>query len=301
MQVVIDSDVNRILVLGAGSSVGYGLPAWKELGKMISEELNNDKTDTYKHKDSIRNWISKVGDCKKYKTIDECIKEESSSKEFHSDGPEIENEIFLAIKNTFLRLYKENPEEWIMVLNEKILRDKKSSHETKLAFINYNYDNVLEKNFLNFSYLSEKQRLVNRERLEELSDHRVTALFPHGNFHLSDKVNPHGHISKVSNTFKSFDKKFVDAVSCHESEPHYISKSGYATYSSKLYILGLSGGLQVNLDRINFDHLINEVHITIHNKNYKDELIDYLCKKYKKDPSSIKVYDSCRDLIEKCF
>lgn len=68
---------------------------------------------------------------------------------------------------------------WIRALNKKILSN---NLESKLAFINYNYDDVLERNLLDFSYLPAKHRILNyAPRLERLSKAAIDVFYPHGN------------------------------------------------------------------------------------------------------------------------
>jgi hypothetical protein len=67
--------------------------------------------------------------------------------------------------------------------------------------------------------------------------------------------------------------------------------------------LGLGGGLEVNLDNIDFNNSVSEIHITIKNNNKQDseKVINFLTEKFKILPSEIKIYKSCDDLIDNCF
>jgi hypothetical protein len=293
----LNNNIEYVLVLGAGASVDYGLPTWRNLSLLVKEKIGKDTEKRYQYKKEILDWIDKVGEKKKYKTIDECIKEESASKEYHSNGHEIENELFLVMKDIFNEIYKEQDNGWIRALNEKILLNKGNGLEHKIAFINYNYDNVLDKNFLIYTYLPQKHQLFNyRERLEALSKSVVKVLHPHGTFSSTSEHSP--RLYKVINTMKSGNEKYLNVVSCFESEGHSIGKD----YGSlKLYILGLGGGLQINLNNMAFRNLVSEIHVTIKNTDEKDKIINFLSKRYNVPTTEINVYTTCKELIEKCF
>ena len=137
MKFGLNEKINHILVLGAGASSDYGLPVWKDLNISIKEKINKDTGNYYQHKKEILSWMDKVGEKKDYYTIDECIQKESVSKNCHSNGHEIENQIFLIIRDIFDEVYKENNDGWIRKLNEKILHNKEVSLEHTMTFINY--------------------------------------------------------------------------------------------------------------------------------------------------------------------
>lgn len=290
--------IDSILILGAGSSVDYGLPTWKDLDVLIRDRISKDSENYYKHKKEILAWIDKVGSENVYKTIDQCIKDESISPDYHSTGPDIENEIFYILKEIFIENYQEPLTGWIKKLNNKILSNRKKELAQKIAFINYNYDNVLNKNFLNFDYLPSKQRIFTyKEEIKELAHKRVLALYPHGNLFLEES-SP--HIEVIVNTIKSGNSKFLDAVSCYESKKCSIGKE-YDKRPINLYILGLGGGLAINLANLEFNDPIKEIHVTIKNAELKDEIVGILVKRFSKQPEEIKIYESCDELIEECF
>lgn len=288
----------HILILGAGASVDYSLPVWGNLSNLIRNKVNNDKESKYGNKKEILNWLNKIGDDKKYKTIDECIKFESVSKEYHDNGADIENEIFAIIKDVFDEVYLGNDEGWILKLNEKIRENKEARIGQKLFFINYNYDDVLDKNFLNFDYLPEKLKELNyRIRLEELSRLKINCFHPHGFFKSNLLDSDSNHIVKMARTIKSNNKKYIDAVSCYESDEHTLT----GQENLNLYILGLGGGLETNLNNIKFENPISEIHITIKNEKMKDKMINFLSDKFKIAPMEIKIYKDCNDLIDNYF
>src|SRR3989338_6855626 len=184
MNFALSSNIRHIFILGAGASVDYGLPTWKELD----------------------NLIKKIGEDGKYKTIDECIMLESVSKDYHNNGHEIEDEIFKIIKDVFEEVYRENGTGWIRQLNEIIKDNKNMGLENNIAFVNYNYDNVLDKNFLNFDYLPTKYKLFNfKDRLGILSKVEISCLYPYGYFP-SEYNSPYIH--KEAETIKSNNKAF---------------------------------------------------------------------------------------------
>lgn len=296
MTIQLNKSVKNIFVLGAGASVDYGLPVWKDLSNLLVEKVSEDAKDNYKHKKEILEWLEKVGENKAYETIDKCIRDESLLRQY-PESPDIENEIFSAIKNIFGKLYKKNDNGWINILNEKILINR--GLESSLAFINFNYDDILEKNFLNFSYLHPKQRLYNyRPRLATLSNIGVTALYPHGKFFENQDEESHIFIKKE--TMKSHQKVHLDVVSCYESNKHTIVYNDLSDAPFELYLMGLGGGLRINLNNIVFPrNPISTVHVTIKDPAKKDEVIGFLTNKYK--TAEIKIYYKCDDLVKKVF
>lgn len=298
MEFTLGHNRKYVFILGAGASVDYGLPTWKELNNLIKTKIENDKNDQYKYKKEILDWLNKIGDDKTYKTIDECITRESVSKNYHENGHEIEDEIFRIVKDVFEEVYRENETGWIRKLNDKIKDSESMSLENRIAFINYNYDNVLDKNFLNFDYLPKKYKFFNnKDRLDILSSVKISCLYPHGYFS-SEYNSPYIH--KEAETIKSSNKEFIDTVSCYESKKHNV-----VTYNSvqkmSLYILGLGGGLEINLNNIHFNNKISEIYITIKNKEREDQVTNFLSNKFKIPPTEIKAYKDCGDLIVNCF
>ncbi len=291
MQIGLDENVQTILVLGAGASTDYGLPAWKDLGNLIKKELDNDSKGKYKYKKEISEWVDKVGDKKIYDTIDKCITNESFSPKY-PNSPKIENELFIMMESIFLKKYKENNNGWIKILNDKILIKK--SLENSLAFVNFNYDDILEKNFLIFDYLHQKAKeLTYNLRLQKLSSVMVRALYPHGKFSRDQE----SHLSIEMQTIKSGHNEYLDAVSCYEGEKHLLYKQ---SGKFELLILGLGGGLKYNLDKISFPYNdISSIQVTVTDSGKNKEIIDFLSNRYK--TNEIKVYHDCNELITKRF
>lgn len=299
MKFYLDNNKQHVFILGAGASVDYGLPIWQGLNNLIKTKIENDINNQYKYKKEILDWLDKIGDDKKYKTIDECIARESISKDYHDNGHEIENEIFRIIKDIFEEIYRKNEAGWIRQLNEKIKNNESMRLEDRLAFINYNYDDVLDKNFLNFEYLPAKSKLFNyKDRLEALSHVKINCLYPHGFFPLEHN-SP--YIIKEAETIKGNNKAFINVVSCYESKKHLISYYNNLNRKISLYILGLGSGLEINLDNINFENKISEIHITIKNKERENQIINFLIDKFKLSLMEIKIYKDCEDLISNCF
>lgn len=290
-----------MLILGAGASVEYGLPVWLELSGTIIEKLDKDLSQKYEYKEEIKAWLDKIGEEKQYSTLDECIQKESVTKEYHDNGEEIENEIFLILKEIFAEKYSDLDDGWINVLNDKILHQNTKKLENKIAFISYNYDDVLDKNYLNFNYLPSKHRRINyRPELDRLSEVSASVLYAHGNLFPEEEFEYSSNLERSINTIKSDDPYFVDAVSCYESKGHVVS-SYYKDSKIKLYILGLGGGLKINLGNIHFDPEVTELHVTIRDEKSKKSILSFLSEKYGITESEIRVYASCKELIEKNF
>jgi hypothetical protein len=204
------------------------------------------------------------------------------------------------IKNIFNNSYQEATDGWIKKLNQKVL-DKNSIHlEHKIVFINYNYDHVLDDNFLNYEYLPTKHsRLTYKPRLQNLSRVSVKTLCPHGTLFPKSELKRTSHLEKYCETIKTDDTELLDAVSCYESKTH--SVKGYSYGERKLYILGLGGGLKINFSNINFELPVSEIHVTVKDKKYLTDIVNFLAEKFNLPVTGIKVYDTCKDLIEKCF
>lgn len=92
---------------------------------------------------------------------------------------------------------------------------------------------------------------------------------------------------------------YINAVSCYESYRHNVKK--YGNGSIKLYILGLGGGLKINLDNINFMNPISEIHVTIKDTSIKNSVTRFLNEKYNFPEAEIRIYDTCEELVKKCF
>ena len=287
------------MLLGAGASVDYGLPVWKDLASLIKEEINKDHGSLYQYKKEILAWIEKVGENKEYPTIDQCLQSESVSSEYHTNGLEIENQILLIIKNIFTKLYKENDGGWIRKLNTKILQ--RPGLVNKMVFVNYNYDDVLEKNLLNFDHLPQKHKIINhRERLDTLAHARIHALYPHGNLFSKAELPSPSHVARQMQTMKSGVGNYVDAVSCYESDSHNISTDSYIP-EVNLYLLGLGGGLEINLTNLVFEVPVSKIYVTIRDVSIKDRVLKFLSDKFEIPVDELVVYGTCADLIDNCF
>lgn len=300
---------NKIFILGAGSSVEYGLPTWSSLNKLIEDYLVKNPDSEFKSE--ILNWISLVGVGKKYDTIDKCIYEESTSRKYKENGTLIENKIFDILEEIFRKIYKENDFWWISLLNEKI-RKKSGINIGDIFFINYNYDSVLSNNILNFSYLTQKQRLIDRVRLDEIEliskkpeHYRIPCLYPHGRFEFGEN----NYLYERIDTIKNHDYTMSQWVSCYDGKEHTIA---FSHPENNLYILGLGGGLKINLKKLIFQDNINiaNIYITVRKekntpeKDYqknKNEVIDFLVSHYGIQKEKVYVFNDCAELIEKCF
>lgn len=302
MSFIVPSETKHLLILGAGSSVDYGLPIWVDLSNLIQKKLEENEEGKYVYKEEILAWINKVGEKKEYATIDECVYEESVSEAYSSNGDEVENEIFSIIKEIFKELYRENNLGWIKTLNEKILSSPDLKLEGSLSFISYNYDDVLDKNLLNYKHLPRKQlRWTYKTSLEHLSESDLPVLYAHGNLYSEEELDKNSHVSRCIETMKTGDENVLDVVTCFESNKHSVRRYDFSRGGINLYILGLGGGLQMNLNNITLEMPVSQIHVTIREESKRADIIKYLSEKYKKTPAEINVYDSCEDLIKKCF
>lgn len=295
------SRIEHILILGAGASVSYGLPTWKDLCPLMRAKITKDSEGVYSHREEILEWIDKVGEGRAYDTLDRCIEVESASAKYHLNGHVIENQIFLLIRDIFVERYKQPDGSWIRGLNENMRLHQDEHLEHKIAFINYNYDDVLERNFLDFTYLPAKKRIFNsKERLEELQGVLAPGLYPHGSLFLEEEKDRPMRVYKYLKTMKTGNPDYFNAVSCYESERHSVERA-YGKAAAKLYILGLGGGLQVNLGNVDWKIPISEIHVTIKDTKTQNSIIKFLSEKYAFPEGEIKIYPSCEELINSCF
>lgn len=313
MKKSLGNEKNKIFILGAGASVDYGLPVWSDLALLIKNYLESEKGRSNQYKKEILEWLDLIGEDKKYKTLDECIYNESSSSKYKENGQDIEFEIFRILKETFSTLYKKEIS-WIKNLNEKI-RKQEGVDWRNLFFINYNYDNVLADNILDFNYLSKTEReRIYRDRISNLdyirhhqSYEKIPCLYPHGLFEYSDR----GFLNEESDTINSHDDSIPKTVSCYHSKPHEINFS-VNSQGVDLYILGLGGGLEINFNNMTFSDVskIKNIHITIRpspdrskqeNDKHKKDVIEFLKEKFNLPEENIKSHEDCISLIEDCF
>lgn len=292
---VFNTGYNKnIFILGAGASKDYGLPLWGELSEMIVQEIEKPDSSTYKNKRQIMEWVEMVGKGKKYTTIDACIEKESIAEGYHEDGHEIENELFCAMGNVLKNAYVDNPSGWVRLLNERIRFADPFDLHSSMVFINYNYDDVLDRNLLDYSHVPAKHRTLKYvDKLSSLNQTTVQCFHPHGYFPVSGKT----HLKKSSKTMKTGKQGFVDVVSCYESEPHKIS--GEYFVERTLNIMGLGGGLEINLKNLDFKSLkIEKINVTVHDPNKENEVCQFLSKYFELPVENITVYKDCGSLIE---
>lgn len=316
MKNILGKEKNKVFILGAGASVDYGLPVWGSLGSLVKDYLDSEKGKDNIYKKEILEWLDLIGEDKMYDSIDECIYKETSSIKYKENGQEIEFEIFLILKVIFRELYNKETSydketSWIKKLNEKI-RKKEGIDWGDLFFVNYNYDSVLADNILDFSYLSktERERLY-RERLNSLHKnvfhHKIPCFHPHGLFNFSST----SYLNEESDTINSHDVSIPNTVSCYHGKKHEIVFSGHSRYVN-LYILGLGGGLKINLDNLIFNNVtnINNIYITIRrnsnktkqeNEIAKRDIINFLKEKFGLEEDNIKSYEDCVSLIDETF
>lgn len=301
MKLTINPKTEHVFILGAGSSVEYGLPVWKDLPELITKRVDARYDPKSEYVKEIGLWIGSVGENKKYKTIDECMYKESRAKEFHDNGLTIENIIFEQIKYIFDSSYKRNKDGWISKLNSKII--KEVGLENKIFFINFNYDKVLDENILNFDYLSEKERKVDYyNRIYHLSGAFLKSHYPHGTLFSVKDVESSVKLIRENKTNKSHLTGYMNAVSCYESQTHsYEISEGNVVTPLKLYIMGLGGGLNLNIGRLDFKNKISEIHVTIRDNSKKDEITTFLASKFNLPKTEIKTYYDCDELIENAF
>ena len=313
MNITLGKEKNKIFILGAGASVDYGLPVWANLSSLISDYLGGETGKSSQYKKEISEWLDLVGEDKKYKTLDECIYYESSSLKYKENGQDIEFEIFFILKGIFEKLYKKK-ESWIKNLNEKI-RKKEGVDWYNLFFINFNYDNVLADNILDYSYLSKTEReRIYRSRIIELNGilnlsawQRIPCMHPHGLFDFSGR----GFLYEQSDTINNHDDSLLQAVSCYHGKNHEIIFSK-DLQGADLCILGLGGGLKINLENLIWNDIskINNIHVTVkpnanktkqENEKVKKDIVSFLKDKFSLQEDNIKSYDDCVSLIDNCF
>ncbi len=296
MNLHLSYNTRHLFILGAGASTEYGLPTWAELSALIKTKLAGELDAKYIHKKEIAEWLNKVDpdSSAAYKTIDECIKHESVK--YHKGGDIIENEIFMLIQEIFDEKYRSNEDGWIRLLNDAALRKIKLGSE--IAFINYNYDNVLDKNFLKYEHLGDKERnILYANALEEVADTSAQCLHPHGFFSLGSDHN----LDKQTETIKTDKERYLDVVSCYESKPHVIFPRDQNN-TLTIYILGLGGGLEINLKNLDLTRLrFVQIHITNRHPEREADIKKFLIQSLHANESQIQFHTNCKALIQSCF
>ena len=305
MKFILNHKEKHFLILGAGASADYGLPTWIDLVPLVIEKINDDKENRYNYKSEMLDWLNKIGDTPKpYKTIDQCMQIESVENK--ADGLKIEDEMFSILAEIFDEKFEEDEDkeyEWINILNMKILAN--TNLATEIAFVNFNYDGVLYENFLQFRYLSDKERTsLKGPQLERLTGVKAFTLYPHSYLFSKTKKGDFNRLDINSDTVKIGNGRAINATSCYDKphEPHSIQPRIY-TDKAKLYILGLGGGLEYNLNNLNFSKSISisEIHVTITKKGERDKVKKFLTERYGVSMDKIKDYTSCKELINACF
>ena len=302
-------NINKIFVLGAGASAEYGLPMWDELVELIKEKLQDENfSEDIQFKKEILEWVDKVGEGKEYSTIDKCIQIESDTNS--ENGNDIEKEFFYLIQVIFEEKFRNNKDTWITELNRLFLKDEIKKKE--IFFINYNYDIILQEEFLNFNFLSVKRKEGNnREKIESLNNNNLVQCFvPHGSF--LERIGVlYKHLNYIGKTFKTDGNYELDAISCYDSDDHYYIQNRedrYKRYEDNnfenfdLFILGLGGGLEYNLKKIQFnnpkDQFIDNIFITIQDESKQQEIKKFLNEKFLVPENNIFVFKDCKQLIQ---
>jgi hypothetical protein len=208
----------------------------------------------------------------------------------------------LSVKDVFEEVYRENNEGWIRKLNDKILRHPRNRLEEEIAFVSYNYDNILEKNLLKFGHLPGKYSRLNvKPRLDQLSATvRMPVLYGHGNLYAESEVSKDSYTKRYFKTMKSGIDGYIDVVSCYEGHNHTIKHDPY-TNELELYILGLGGGLKFNLSKLTFSKKVTKVFVTVCDAGNDEDIINFLSTRFKVPPQEIFIYRNCIDLIDDSF
>lgn len=307
MKFELHDEVKHLFILGAGASIEYGLPGWSDLAILLRERLDMKLGAENPLRNELLDWLNKVG--VKYDTIDECIAQESRSTEYHDNGAHVEEALFCEIRVILEEKYTYNNQGWIRFLNDAIINNYGIRNE--IAIINYNYDDVLDRNLLDFSHLGQKARMVDYvNRLESLSNIVVDCFHPHGHFDGFRSKN----INKSRDTTKTGIDDFTDVVSCFDSKKHsvrlpIITVAGAHGFPEKrqpdtqmkVYILGLGGGLSINLQKMKFNLNISEVHVTDHGGKRKKEILEILSKEMGVSIEQIHIYEDCIGLVNSAF
>ncbi len=147
MEIELKYNENLVL-LGAGASVDFGLPTWKQLEQLLKIEIGKDQFSN-KIMAGSRKLLNSIGTEAEHQTLDQALSTQPGTTEDNS----IEKYIFEKIGKIFDENYKTNNESWLWQFFLKKLKYNKEKGENFLeknfnpirdiTFINFNYDNIL--------------------------------------------------------------------------------------------------------------------------------------------------------------
>ena len=295
-------NIKHLIILGAGASAEYGLPTWNPLAELIRDEILLAPDGTYPFKEEMLQWIDRVGvDETKYSTIDLCISKLTHHDDYFETAPDIQDAIFRAMRKVCENMYKQDVKGWIAQLGIKILRNV--TLDDSIAFVNYNYDYVLEKKYLQFEGVlnAANRKWFDYSRLSLVSRQKALAFHPHGSFYPLAAFEKDSHIIRDQKTIKSHDQTSLDAVSCYDADKHSVGIPGWSSEAITVYIMGVGGGLEQNLSKLSINNVVKEVHVTVHDPKLENSTLNFLKKKFPNAKDNIIAHRDCATLIENCF
>ena len=329
----------NVFVLGAGASVDYGLPVWRDLRELLIEDIKKNGLSGFSIGASNRflNELEQIGPGNKYETVDEVISNFDDEKVVF---PGTTVAIFEVVKKVFnSRAIAEGPG-WIETFvnqnnMEILLTNEVSNYPT--VFINFNYDTLLLSKIVQFFKLkceSASKSEIKQWRIQHGADsdfgekfqHCAKDIFhPHGILYLCEsdemRIGQKTSCHPTSKTFRNAQTRGAsldisrinigvdNAISCHDAHDHFT----FIEIKQRLNHLarGSQGILEIRLILLGVgpDSLAFNLDKIFRAEAFDVRQVHYTCTKedekhvyeqyLNKFEAATESYEDCQELVEK--
>ena len=329
----------NVFVLGAGASVDYGLPVWRELRELLIEDIKKNGLSGFAPGASNRflDELEQIGPGKTFETVDEMI---SNFEDDEAVFPETTVAIFEVVKKVFKSRAVAESAEWIETFvnqnnMEILLTNEVSNYPT--VFINFNYDTLLLSKIVQFfkhKCANASKSEIKQWRLQHGADsdfgkqfeHCANDIFhPHGILYLCEsdevRIGRKASCHPTSKTFRnartrgaSLDVSYIkvgvdNAISCHDTQEHFT----FADIKKRINNLAGSGQRNVEMRLILLgvgpDSLAFNLNKIFGGQTFDVKEIHYTCTKeddkhiyeryFNEFQATSQRYENCQELVEK--